>query len=364
MTIRMRVLAIGAIFLIIVMLGGCWDSEPDTDRASALVLTVSQASPKEWHWTFYFPNPTVTVSSLSQLKPSNQFYTMGVTASSLDRAYTRVQQKLARDLYLGQLEVIILSSKLTKPEMLRLLNAYNREGVTPKTVYILVGTPPVNDLALVTPQESIPSVYWESYFECHQCQPEYLGHPEWKVWDDMVTPGVSPVVPYGTKAYEMTKIAVYPGKGRPIIYSTQATEGWAYLKGQVAKETLAFETPWGRITLANVHGTAHNQVRPGNGTIDVSTDIHLSVTLAEWGSSVELTPSILKQIEILGERAVLSRCLLSIGEANRTHTDPFGYGRSLWFQHQAPEKLARGGWEPISSQVTVTLQIRSAGSGV
>ena len=364
MMMRKRVLALSAIFLTVILLGGCWDSEPDTDRASALVLTVSQASHKKWQWRFYFPNPTVTVSSLTQLKPSNQFYTMGVTASSLDRAYTKGQQRLARDLYLGQLEVIILSTKLTKQEVLSLLNAYNRQGVTPKTAYVLLGGPPVNKLALVTPQESIPSVYWESYFECHQCQPEYLGHPEWKVWDDMVTPGVSAVVPFGTEAYELTQIAVYPEKGKPVIYSRRATEGWAYLKGSVGKETMTLETPWGRIALANIHGTAHSQVRPGNGTIDVSTRIHLSVTLAAWGSSLEMTPSMLKQIDMFGERAVLSRCLLAIREANRTHTDPFGYGRILWFQHQAPEKLVRGGWEPISSQITVVLQIRSAGSGV
>lgn len=364
MTIRKRVLALGAIFLTVIVLGGCWDSEPDTDRASALMLTVSQATPKKWQWRFYFPNPTVTVSSLTQLKPSNQFYTMGVTASSLDRAYTKVQQRLARDLYLGQLEVMILSTKLTRPEVLSLLNAYNREGLTPKTAYVLLGAPPVNKLALVTPQESIPSVYWESYFECHQCQPEYLARPEWKVWDDMVTPGVSAVVPYGTEAYEMTQIAVYPQTGPPVIYSRRATEGWAYLKGRVDKETIALNTPWGRIGLANIHGAAHNQVWQGNGHINVSTRINLSVTLAEWGSSVEMTPSMLKQIDMLGERKVLARCLLAIREANKTHTDPFGYGRTLWFQHQAPEILASGGWEPISSRVTVVLQIRSAGSGV
>lgn len=361
---RSRWVAILGVGLILLGLTGCWDDEPDTVRASTIMLTVSRTSqPREWQWQFYFPNPTVTVSSLSQLKPSEQLYSTAVTAPSLYDASTKVQQRLARDLYLGQLEVIVLSRSLTTQNLARLLNAYNREGLTPKTAYVLIASSPPK-MALVTPQEAIPSIFWGSYFDCKQCQPEFLARPEWQVWDNFMTPGTSPTIPYGTSTFELSQIAVYPHKGLPIIFSRKQTRGWAYLMGRSVKESLALHTSQGIVTLGQIHGTAHTRAMPGDNRIRVAVKINLVASLAEWSSMLKVTPQKLTDLEVLAEHSVLSDCLDAIQKANMTHTDPFNFGRALYFQHEASTTLIQGRWEPLEVNVTVTMQIRSTGSGV
>lgn len=365
MTWPRRTLISLAVGLLLFTATGCWDEQPDTMRASALIMTVEPASQAgQWRWGFYFPNPTVTVSSLSQLKRSQQLYSLSVVAPSLYEAYTRVQQRLARDLYLGQLEVIIVSSKVTAQEFRIFLNAYNRDGSTPKTAYLLVTSGPLATMASVTPQESIPAVYWASYFQCRQCQPEFLAHPVWKVWDSMVTPGTSPIVPYGTAQFQLAQIAVYPLSGRPIVFNRQQTRGLTYLTGRTIKETLTIMTPWGRVAIGQIHGTAHSSAVVANNHIRVAVRIKLSATLGQWESLMAMTPRMVKGTETMAEQSVLSDCLAAIKEANMTHTDPFGYGRQLYFSHAASPTIIEGGWEPIDATVSVILHIGTTGSGV
>lgn len=361
---RSQLLAILGMGLLLIGIAGCWDDEPDTLRASALILMVShKAGEKSWNWRFYFPNPTVTVSSLSQIKPEEEFYTTSVKAPSLEQAYTNVQQHLARDLYLGQLEVVIVSDTLTTQDLTSFLNAYNREGTLSKTAYILVASSPLSKMAVVTPQVSTPAVYWEKYFDCKDCQPELLAHPIWKVWDDIVTPDMSPAIPYATFD-KVAQLAVYRSVGSPVIFSRTETLGWAYLMGKVKKESLSIISPVGTVTLGRIHGTVHSRVEAVNQHLQAFVQIHLTSDVAQWESSAAMTNNTLSRIQTLAEHRVLLECIAAINKANMTHTDPFGYGRRLSFEQDGPPSMAQVHWEQIDAQVSVTMQIRTSGGNV
>lgn len=345
-------------------LTGCWDQLPFTNRASVLIITIAPAAKaRQWRWEFYFPNPTITVSSISQMKPQEQFYRVQVTASSLDQAYQLVQERLARDIYLGQLEVIVWSTGISATAFETLLDTYNREGYVSKTAYMLLARPPLSRTVSVSPQESLPSVYLTSYFECQSCQPEYLGQPIWRVWDDFKTPGVSPVLPYMASPTAIAQIGVYGPKGKPVIFSKEQTQGYAYLAGKVNKESLNLTQPGGIVTITRLAGRPKTQVSMGRHAIDVRTQIHLTGILGQWPASEALTLATLRKIQHEAEQAILAKCRAAIEEANRTHTDPFGYGRMLYFRHLIHTTLSPSQWEslPIHAQILVRVAIRSSG---
>ncbi|MDA8192814.1 MAG: spore gernimation protein GerC [Thermaerobacter sp.] len=347
-------------------LSGCWDQLTFTSRASALLITIAaSARAGEWRWRFYFPNPTVTVSSLTQIKPKDQFYQVAVTADSLAQAYAKVQQRLARDLYLGQLQVIVWSSRIPVPTLASLLDAYNREGTVPKTAYMLLARPPLAQKVAVTPQEVIPSVYLTSYFDCQVCQPEYFARTVWQTWDDLVTPGISPIVPYMESPAEVAQIGVLGTAGPPILFSRRQTEGYAYLTGKVGKETLSLAEPGGRVTLTHVRETpVKTRVTLGRHAINVRARIEVSATLGQWPRSQPLTPRTVRTTEQAAARVVLGKCLAAIAEANRTHTDPFGYGRTILFMHPSPQAWPiSADWlnYPIAAQVAVRVWVKGSG---
>lgn len=347
------------------VLTGCWDQESFTNRASALIMEVSPTNrPGEYLWNFIFPNTTVTVSSLSSLPPREQLYAVAVEAPSLAKAFVRVQQKLARDLYLGQLEVVIWANTMPVARVRRLVASLNRQGQIPKSFWVLLGRPPLVPLVEVTPQEAIPSIYITRYFDCQQCQPAFLGRYFWQVWANFVTPGISPVVPVASTRTRIDRIAVYGDHGPPTIWTRPETLGWAYLTGRVSKEAVHLGTPWGYVDVGQMRGETFTQIRRLPHSVGVSSLVVVHGILASWPSGVPLTQPRLNQLRRLVERSVWQDCEAAISEANRTHTDPFGYARSLFWQQMGLSPFAFSptlSHLPINAQISVKVEIRDVG---
>lgn len=333
------------------------------NRASALALAVTKAAPHELRFTFYFPNPTVTVSSISNIATEHEFYTSTAIAPALGLAFRQVQSQITRDLYLGQLEDIMISSDLTTQDLAGLINAYNRIGVVPKMVY-LVGTLNRRASLPVNLQEPVPTVYFTKYFDCRSCQPVFLARREWKVWDDFETPGVSPVIPFGVSPTQIDRLLVYPHRGRPVLMTRAETLGWGLLTNHVVKDTLGIHVPGGQIVVNNVTDVAVSHMAVVHGRLVVSARIRAIGDIAGWPETVPLTTATLKRAERRTEAAIIRDCLEAVDFANRTHTDPFGFTRDYLFRHPTQDlryEKSRGMIWPITLTVTVTAHIPITG---
>jgi len=362
MKAKIRVLVV--LLLVLFSTTGCWDELPYTSRAAALALVIVAKKAGDWSWSFYFPNPTVTVSSISQIQPPKEFYAVTVTAPSLASAYQRIQQSLSRDLYLGQAELIILSQNIRSRPLMNFLAAYNREGVTPKTAYVVVGPPSLTKTLPVSPQEVIPSIYLTRFFDCRDCQTVYLSREVWQIWDDYMTPGISPTIPYATAPQTISRLAVYPSHGLPVIFTRRETKGWGFLTGRVMKETLTLHLPQGLVTLTEIHGKPKISVADGGDAVRVHATLPLVANLEQWPESAPLSPEAVQSISRAAEKEILGWCLEAIQRANRTHTDPFGFNRKLVFSHQEVVDVDHPeAWRylPIDATVTVRLTIRRTG---
>ncbi|WP_243239296.1 Ger(x)C family spore germination C-terminal domain-containing protein [Sulfobacillus harzensis] len=350
--------------VLMVLLSGCWDELSMANRASALVLSVQPAPNQRLKWTFYFPNPAVTINSLNNLSAGQQFYEASATAASLGRAYQKVQIQLARDLYMGQLEDVVISRRLPADTLSEVINAYNREGILPKTVYILARSAALNTGLPVTVQDPVPTVYLTKYFDCRACQPVELAQPAWKVWDKLRTPGVSPVIPYESKTTRISELLVYPVNGQPRLLSHRLTVGWAYLTNHVIKESLSYSTPEGQVTVNNITSHARVKLTLRRGMLQAFVTIHANGDLTQWPPSTAVTPKDIRVVESKAARQLVASCLDTVQFADRTHTDPFGWGRDYLFRHPGSslEFSKHGGmiW-PINAHVTVTMHIPTVG---
>jgi hypothetical protein len=333
------------------------------NRASALALSVTKAAPHAFRFTFYFPNPTVTVSSISNLATQHEFYTSTAVAPALGLAYRRVQSQITRDLYLGQLEDIIVSADLTTGDLAELINAYNRMGIVPKMVY-LVGAPNNRGTLPVNLQEPVPTVYFTKYFDCRTCQPVLLARREWKVWDALETPGVSPVIPYGVSPTRIDRLMVYPHHGRPHIMTPQETMGWGFLTNHVVKDTVGIRVPKGLVVVNNVTDVAVTRMAVEHGRLAVRADIRAVGDIAGWPEPIPLTNAVLKVVEQQTSRTIIRDCLAAVNFANRTKTDPFGFTRCYLFRHPAQDlkyEKSRGMIWPLQLTVTVVTHIPITG---
>jgi spore germination protein KC len=354
-----------AALLLCVALTGCWDEFSFPDRASALMIGLTYArQPDQWAWSFYFPNPTVTVSSLAQISTKDQTYTVTVHGPTLAAAYAKVHEHLARDLYLGQLEAVVWSDDMPSREVRAFVEAYNREGLTPKTVFVATAPKPLARVMAPNPQVVMPFVYLPRYFSCQACQATILTERLWQVWDAFETPGVSPVVPYVTGTQTVNRIAVYPLQGPPVLFTREETLGWGYLAERVGNETVTVHIHHGLAGLTRLHGTVEDRVSLGGGRLIVHVDVKLLGEVAQWPGSGPITPADLHRLETAGAHVVLRQCLAAIRRAQATHTDPFGYARLYLFQHPtAANEMPPGRWTelPYTVHLRVNLLLQETG---
>jgi len=325
-----------AALLLLVALAGCWDQVPFPERAAALVVTIAPTtSPTLFDWTFYFPNPTVTVSSLSDLSTSNETYSVRVKAPTLASATMNAQQQLARDLFLGQLEVIIWSTKISSGTVGAITNAYNTNGEVPRTAYMLAASGRLSRLVVISPQETIPVLYLTRLFDCHRCQPVYVGQFQWQVWDAFQSRGISAFMPYASDADRVAQLAVYPAQGPPTVWTTPATMGWAYLMNQVSNNTLSFQDPLGAVAVTRLRSSARLHIALSRGQLNVTGTVETSATLAQWPETQSLTEPFLRHVEQQASAIIATDITTAIDTANRDHEDPFGFGRQWLLTHPA-----------------------------
>ncbi len=366
MRLRARLAATAVLLLSLALLAGCWDQLGISDRATALMLSVAWHRSGNWDWTFYFPNPTVTVNSQSQLKSTQQLYAVAVTADSLAGAEQAAQRLLDRHLYMGQLQVMLWSSNLPADAASTLVDAYNRQGITSKVAYIAVArASALAGLLQASPQEVVPRLRWQHIFSCAPCEAIRLSEPLWHMWDDVHTPGMSPVVPYITQRGALGQIAVYGRRGPPVIFTQQQTLGWAALTSRVTREVLSLSRGAERYAMTSVRGHATTHVAWVGGQLSVDAHVVMSGALAQAPYGMAGRPNDVRAIETATARMLLADCQAAVRVANARHVDPFGYARTLLFEHPQWIGHAPGhAWSTLPSSVAFTVSFNVITPGV
>ncbi|NMP22041.1 hypothetical protein HIJ39_06700 [Sulfobacillus sp. DSM 109850] len=244
-----RIAVLGAMLL---LLSGCWDQRPVEGRVLVEAVGVAPTTrPDTWAWTFVFPNPTESVSSLSSLSPSDQIYAVTVSAATWTGALLKAQERTTRDLYFGQFRVLAISPRLPAASWDRLISTFNRSGRVLKTFWIVAGHPAAAVVATAPVSEGAPLYALFKLLACH-CQPYFWAQRAWQVWDRLTTPGVkAPTVPVITVAgpHVLNTAFATVGPRRVSISSACTSAGWAYLTQHVVKGGLVVRTPWGLVGL-------------------------------------------------------------------------------------------------------------------
>lgn len=360
---KRRILAGILLGLLSLTLSGCWDQVGIAQRETVVILTVAPASAHEFRWTFYFPNPTATTSTLFNVSSQQQLYKASAIAPSLDQAVKAIAVHQARRVYLGQLEDMIVSRNIDAQSLATIVDAYTQRGILPNSAYV-VAQPSSDTAPPVTLQDPLPTTYLTQYFNCRTCSPVYLGQEEWQVWNALGTPGVSPVIPFSASPQSIDQLLVYPPSGPPQVLNRTGTVGWGFLTNHTLRDMADIQTPQGQVVVNRLHSHATPQISLNQGKIMVSVKIRVTGAIAQSPPGSMLTPEELTWLESQTSRRIVDRCLTAVDFAQRTHTDPFGWERHYLFAHYRINREyqnRRGMIWPLEVQVSVTTRIGGTG---
>lgn len=345
-------------------LSGCWDQRAIENRTIVMALGISA----HHRWTFIFPNVTVSASSLASGGQSAQFYSITVQARSYQTAMHRVQLQAAHQVSTGDLQLVDLSTDLSRKQVWRIVDAMILTGGVPAQVWLSASpTAPATLLTHPSPQTVVPVYYLASYFACHACHAAEFGIRAWRWWDRAVTPGVSPILPILTKTQEGAEVRhmlVYPSHGKPVMMPRRVTQGFVYLTGKVKSGTQQVLVGGATYVVSQIldHTTSRVQLTPT--AVDVRAVLHANGEMADMPPEHLITRATERAIERAADQRLVQLSREAIQWANQTHTDPFGYAkRAAWLDNSTaaaipPQILAN---LPIKAVITARVKIEGEG---
>jgi hypothetical protein len=359
------------LLLAVFLLAGCGDARAIEDRALVIAVGVAPGrSPAQKSWVFVIPNVAVTASNIaSNVAPGQQVFAVTVEAPDWTSALGEISQRLSRDIFLGQLEILAVDRRLDWSAVTSVVDALNEDGVIPKNYYVVVSAGPVLQLLTqITPQEVIPRYFLATYFDvcrtCHSAQWSVMG---WEWWQKSVTPGVNPYAPVATVTpvgARIATLAVYREGGPPLVMPPKVALGFSYLTGRALKETWVGRAEGQLLSAARLHGEARTDARLARGRIRVQGTLRVSGFLN--ASPIGRSPAhwiALAQAE--AARDIASACSEAVTWANRTHTDPFGFTRDAIAKFPASSSRLPTRAQvilPIEARVSVVVRLLMSGT--
>ncbi len=359
-----RIANIVLLGLLLVGASGCWDQIPVEWRAVITAIGVDPTRhPGIDRYTFVFPNVSLTTGTLPTTPTNQEFYSITANAPSLMMALRAVQARQSRMLYLGQLRILALSTRLPVSVWQRTLNATADSGRFVLTLWTVATPVAANLVRIVSPTQMVPEFALYRALNS-QSQPIIWPGRAWKVWVDTVTPGISPsvadVLPVGSDSFRLGPLYVLGAK--PSIWSPEATRGWAYLTGRVRREGMRVAIPQGRFTLSFIRGkTSLSFHRVGSS---VRVDSRLSYAgVITTNAAMAHSEAMNDALQRAAARKILREALIAWRTALATHTDPMGWHRDLhWTDSRIPIAAGASLWRGWSLTLSVHFAVHDEGA--
>lgn len=329
------------VFLLSLLLGtsGCWDNRPVTSRAMILSMGIApDKHPGTFSVVFQSPTPSAVTSSSSGSSGggSSSKDTFDVVGSgpALSEAFNEAQADVSKDLYLGQVQLIAISTHLKAKYFQRAFDGLGRIATLDKTPFVIASPISLKTLLHHTsPQDKFQSLYFSTLFNCHTCQTDAFGIRLWQALVRLATPGVDIYLPIATPTkdgYRVDTLALY----RHFQYVTTLTRTQSMTFGILAaiSHKASIFLPRYNASLRAIAGTSALSTKLVHGQVDATFTIRLTSTLEGIGSVTE-TASQLSGISDRASATIAQSALNLLKLTQKYDVDPLGIGRQLSWQH-------------------------------
>lgn len=332
-----------SILCVVTLLTGCWDDRPVEERGMVLMLGVAPAAHRGL--TLYFEVPTasgltgLTKGGSSGSSSSPPFVVYRGQGSNFTDAYTNAQGQTNEDLYLGQVQVIALSTRLSSGQFALTDATFARLGPLDKSAdAVAVSGSMAKFMDFAPTGTSLPGLYLSSLFSCHHCQTAHLARTVWsrekRLWSPTSSVWV-PEISIAGSTFEVDRMVVYHGYRPAMVLTPRQTWDAGLLMGITAKAPLSVPIPGATIGVRAVHASPRfkTQSMP-DGKILIHVTLRVIGTLDSVPANMVITTPLLHQIEDKGAILVSHRLLAILVALQKKGANPIGFGRRYAWFHQ------------------------------
>ncbi len=349
------------------MLSGCADNRPLNHRALVLGLGFAPAPHGQISMIFQIPTLTgLARPSMGNSKSGSSPTTFILTGSgpTAARAFTHAQADINKDLYLGQLQTLILSTHLSASQFRNIADTLIRMGTLDKTAYAMATSAPVQKVLTAKSQTtSLAPLYVSTGFWCAHCQVVDLKRQMWDVEQAQFAPARNlwlPLIkPIGV-GFQIQSIVFYQGNRVARILSHHQTSVLGYVLGRTSKGTIDLSWHGQSVSVDSL------QAKPRLSAEWKRSRLYLGVNLAVTGNvySFPIPLSVQPHLAWLTKAVkheLTVQCRQLLQSLGRQGLDPFSWGNAYVWQHPHALKRWLDAYRHAVWKVTAHVQLRQLG---
>ncbi len=287
---------------LLVLLSGCWSNRPVEERALVLALGFSPGSAGQLRVTVQIPTRT-GLTSLAGASGGGtvgpQVYSLSAVGPTPGAAITTLQGETQTDIYLGQVQLLVFSSRLSREQMLLTQQFLMRLAPMDKTAYV-VATPSVQKFfSARTASGVIAPLTLTSGFGCHNCMTVNYQQTQWDLEMSVPTPGTSIWMPYvepTPTGFQTDRVLVYRGLTPVWALPPKETILFGYVVGRTGKGYISFKTGGDTVGFRTIVAHPHMSATVMDGRLVLRFDLPMTGTLDTW-TGPPLDPQMDQELE-------------------------------------------------------------------
>jgi spore germination protein KC len=376
------------LFLVIInmipLLSGCWNQKELNDLAFVMAMGIDKGKHKQFDVSIQLVNPG-NVSS-GQNGGGGQGLPIAVYKSSgdtLTEAARNLTKKLSRRLYYAHTNLVVLSDKLSKENMLNVFDAFEREPEFRTTTEIIIARKSTAE-ELVTALTILDKLPVSKISKQIQTSEKMLGENIKVNVDDfvsgLVSKGKQPIATgylvkgdksLARKAENLTQttthaylmadgLAVFnDGKLTGWIENEKARGVvWVLNKIKSTDINLDWKGKKGALNLTPIRSKTKISVKMKNGKPMIQVVIKEESIISEVNTAINLDdPAVIQALERKMGRKIEKEVRSSIKEAQRKECDVFGFGDKVHLAYPKYWKKVEKNWDEQFANTIVKVKV-------
>lgn len=345
------------------MLSGCWDNREPRRRAYVLGLAIDP-DPKggsDISVSVQLPIPGQSRPTGSggggggggQGQP--EFYLVRGSGPTLLKALEGAQQLISRELFLGQMRAVVLSSTLSAAQMNHVMTSLWTQPEIDETIYLVQARGRASDLlAQPVKLERLPALYFNNIFEAVRRMTVSEPVQLWQYWRALRTSGWDPVLPTVAIAGEgflsMRGLALFRENEPAGTLDGDEAQGYLWIMGRARGGVVSAKTSNGPISARDlqVSRTVSVRFQGGKPIFRVAMRVIGSAGLT---ARRHTDTSDLKEIENRIGAVIEGQVRSAITKVQASRADPFGFGRLLYYRY--PHYYDQVNWRELFPTVVI-----------
>jgi Ger(x)C family germination protein len=388
-------------FVASLVLTGCWDRYELEDRANILGIAVDLAEkheareePEVTHRFGHFPEEqrdqlykvTAQIALPGKIKlgpeggggegSGKTAWVIETFGHTLKDAMANMQQQLAEKLYLGHLQIVVVSDEIAKKGLEEVNDFLRRDHEVRRTAWMVINKKDASKVIKTAPPlETVPALYLadtlDNAVRFGKLPREYLG----KYWIDIKDDGIDALLP-AVKVIDNDRILVDGMaffRGEKMVGRTKPVEIGAFMAMKEINPggysiSVSLEDKKGVYLIKSLERDSKILVKIHNGKPTATINVKIDAMIEEETNINQIDEGILKEIEEAANQKGEEICNELVKKFQEKGSDVFGFGARVkakygwyWDKEVKTDENWSKVFKEMEVKVSVDYTIRRAG---